>query len=77
MKTGLPRHLIITFYHCLFREDKEESKEQTFPSGIFVNSTSTFANAKTSADAVKLAIKSDTVDLAPAAVKRPIDPTMK
>ena len=48
-----------------------------FPSGIFVRSTSTLAKANTSADAVRLAIKSATVDLSPAAVNRPIDPTTK
>lgn len=48
-----------------------------FPSGIDPMSTSTLARARTSAEADMLARKSVTVDLAPAAVMSPIDPTMK
>jgi hypothetical protein len=47
------------------------------PSGMLVKSTSTLANARTSDDADMLVKKSVTVDLAPAAVTRPIVPTMK
>lgn len=47
------------------------------PSGMLVKSTSTLANAKTSEDADMLVKKSVTVDLAPAAVTRPIEPTIK
>lgn len=47
------------------------------PSGIVERSTSTLARARTSAEALMLVRKSVTVDLAPAAVTRPIEPTMK
>ena len=81
MKTGLPRHLIMTF----------------LPSWILERSTSTLAIARTSADADILTRKSGlvvsfvrhlvtspspyalpcTVAFAPAAASRPIDPTIK
>ena len=56
-----PRHLTIKF----------------LPSGMALISTSTFAKAKTSALAAMLLKMSLTVDLAPVAAKRPMDPTMK
>ena len=56
-----PRHLTIKF----------------FPSGIALISTSTFAKAKTSALAAILLKISLTVDLAPEAASKPMDPTMK
>ena len=81
MKTGLPRHLMMTF----------------LPSWILERSTSTLAMARTSADADILTRKSGrvvsfilhfiadpspyalpcTVAFAPAAASRPIDPTIK
>jgi hypothetical protein len=48
-----------------------------FPSGIEFMSTSTFAKASTSAEADMFLRKSETSDLAPAAVMRPIVPMAK
>jgi hypothetical protein len=56
-----PRHLTIKF----------------FPSGIALISTSTFAKAKTSALAAILLKISLTVDFAPEAASKPMDPTIK
>jgi len=47
------------------------------PSGMAERSTSTFASARTSDEALMLVRKSVTVDLAPAAEMRPSEPTMK
>lgn len=47
------------------------------PSGMVVRSTSILAKASTSAEAERLAMKSETTDLAPAAVRAPMAPTAK
>jgi hypothetical protein len=60
------------------RHKEERTLMMTFlPSGMVERSTSTLARARTSDEALMLVRKSETVDLAPAAVTRPIDPTMK
>ena len=65
MKTGLPRHLMITcivFYvNCWARRpagEKEEVKRTFLPSGMAFNSISTLACASTSAEADMLTRKS-------------------
>ena len=69
MKTGLPRHLMITYIAIgSVRKGKESSKcvsyrrfgERTFlPSGIELSGISTLAWAKTSAEADMLTMKSE------------------
>lgn len=61
MKTGFPRHLMMTF----------------LPSGIALISTSTLAIARTSADADMLTSQSVTVACAATAKRTPYVPVMK
>ena len=74
MKTGLPRHLMMTCVVCQLDECNKgdrmlckskrrcrNKQELTFlPSGIVFRSTSTLARANTSADADRLTRKSKT-----------------